>query len=154
MFGKNNKIQFNNHIDTLIGVDTTITGDVSFRGGLRIDGHVIGNVIACDAEQSTLVLSNEGSVTGQIKVTNIIINGTVTGPIFAQGYLELQTKAKVYGDIHYGSLEIHLGASVEGKMIHQNKLNSENNLTSEKVITLISSTPENQQIATENKSFS
>ena len=154
MFGKKNKIKFNNHIDTLIGIHTTINGDISFKGGLRIDGHIIGNIVASNEEQSTLVLSNEGSITGKITVTNIIINGTVTGPIFAQGYLELQTQAKVYGDIHYGSLEIHLGASVEGKMIQFDKLNSENSLGSEKMVTLIPATSENQQIATESKNFS
>lgn len=144
MFGRKKKKQFYNHIDTLIGMNTHITGDISFSGGLRIDGHITGNVTANDDEHSTLVLSSEGSITGKVKVTNIIINGTVTGPIHAQGYLELQTKAKVYGDIYYGSLEIQLGASVEGKMIHQNKLEPE------KMVTLISAIPEKQYMPTES----
>ncbi len=144
MFGRKKKKQLYNHIDTLIGMNTNITGDISFSGGLRVDGHITGNVIANDDEHSTLVLSSEGSITGKIQVTNIIINGTVTGPIHAQGYLELQTKARVYGDIYYGSLEIQLGASVEGKMIFQDKLEPQ------KMVTLISATPEKQYIATDN----
>lgn len=150
MFGRKKKNQLHNHIDTLIGVNTNITGDISFSGGLRIDGHITGNIIAADDEHSTLVLSDEGRIEGAIKVANIVINGTVTGPIHARGYLELQAKAKVYGDIHYGSLEIQLGASVEGKMIHQDKLESGNKQLSEKKITLIPSTPDKQRISTES----
>lgn len=150
MFGRKKKNQLHSHIDTLIGVNTNITGDISFSGGLRIDGHIIGNIIAADDEHSTLVLSDEGRIEGEIKVANIVINGTVTGPIHARGYLELQAKAKVYGDIHYGSLEIQLGASVEGKMIHQDKLESGNKQLSEKMITLIPSTPDKQCVSTEN----
>lgn len=150
MFGRKKKNQLHNHIDTLIGVNTNITGDISFSGGLRIDGHITGNIIAADDEHSTLVLSDEGRIEGEIKVANIVINGTVTGPIHARGYLELQAKAKVYGDIHYGSLEIQLGASVEGKMIHQDKLESGNKQLPEKKITLIPSTPDKQRISTES----
>ncbi len=142
MFGRKKKKQLHPHIDTLIGANTNIEGDISFTGGLRIDGHISGNVIATDDEHSTLVLSTEGSIKGKIKVANVVINGTVTGPIHAQEYLELQVKAKVYGDVQYGSLEIQLGASVEGKMIHQNKLNAENAQQSEKMITFIPSETE------------
>ncbi|SFE46239.1 polymer-forming cytoskeletal protein [Nitrosomonas sp. Nm166] len=152
MFGRKKKKQFPNHFDTLIGINTSIIGDINFRGGLRVDGHIIGNVIAADDEYSTLVLSDEGSIAGQIKVTHIIINGTVTGPIYAQEYLELQAKAKVYGDIHYGSLEIQLGASAEGKMVHQNQLESENKHQSEKIVTFIPSTPD-EHITTESDSY-
>ena len=149
MFGRKKKNQFHNHIDTLIGVNTNITGDINFSGGLRVDGHITGNVIATDIEHGTLVLSDEGHIKGRIEVPNIIINGTVTGPIYAQGYLELQAKAKVYGDVHYGSLEIQLGASVEGKMLHRSESESENKHQPEKRITLIPPITDKQHIAIE-----
>ena len=136
MFGRKRKNQLHHHIDTLIGANTTISGDIQFTGGLRVDGHIIGNIFATGDEHSTLVLSNEGSIKGEIKATNVVINGSVTGPIDAQGYLELQEKAKVYGDVYYGSLEIRLGASVAGKMIHQHTLGIEGTQQSEKMITL------------------
>ena len=150
MFGRKKKKTLHPHIDTLIGANTHITGDINFSGGLRIDGHISGNVMATDDEHSTLVLSTEGSIKGKIKVANVVINGTVTGPIQAQEYLELQEKAKVYGDVQYGSLEIQLGASVEGKMIHQNKPNTENTQQSQKMIASIPSAAEKQPISTEN----
>ncbi|MBL8498380.1 polymer-forming cytoskeletal protein [Nitrosomonas sp. JL21] len=152
MFGRKNKRKLHNHIDTLIGVNTGITGDITFSGGLRVDGHIIGNVSANDDDHSTLVLSNEGSITGKISVTNIVINGTVSGPIYASGYLELQTKAKVYGDIHYGSLEIQLGASVEGKMIHYDAPGTKQKQT-EKMVTLISAAPNQQPMTSESEEY-
>jgi cytoskeletal protein CcmA (bactofilin family) len=42
----------------------------------------------------------------------------VTGPVSVAEYLELQSKSKVTGDVHYKTLEIQLGAVVEGKLIH------------------------------------
>ncbi|PSJ18232.1 bactofilin family protein [Nitrosomonas supralitoralis] len=152
MFGRKKKNQLDHRIDTLIGTNTRITGDIHFTGGLRIDGHITGNIFAIDDEHSTLVLSNEGSIKGKIKATNVVINGTVSGPIDAQGYLELQEKAKVYGDVHYGSIEIQLGASVDGKMIHQYKQDSAGAQQSDKMITLAPATDQ-QHTAAENDSL-
>ncbi len=151
MFGRKKKNQLHHHIDTLIGANTSITGDIHFTGGLRVDGHVTGNIVSVDDEQSTLVLSNEGSIKGQIKAANVVINGTVIGPIDASGYLELQEKAKVFGDIQYGSIEIQLGASVDGKMIHHNKLDTGNAQQTEKMITLLPHSAEQPHLSSEKE---
>lgn len=117
MFSKrHNKPQ--NRIDSLIGAETKVDGDLSFGGGLRVDGEVNGNVIATPDKPSTLVLSEQGRVKGEINVTHLVVNGTVEGPVRATEYLELQGKAKVTGDIYYKTLEIQLGAIVEGRLIH------------------------------------
>lgn len=138
MFG-NKKNSPHKHIDTLIGANTDVKGDIHFRGGLRVDGHVTGDVIAPDNEPSTLVLGSEGCIDGVIRVTHVIINGKVSGPVHAQDYLELQEKSKVYGDIHYGTIEIRLGALVVGKMIH---LENDHNQLSGKTVPLIASESE------------
>lgn len=117
MFGKKGN-KPHNRIDTLIGATTRIDGHVNFSGGLRVDGEINGNIVATPGKPSTLVLSEHGRVNGEIKVTHLVVNGTVTGPVSAGEYLELQAKAKVIGDVHYKTLEIHLGAIVEGKLIH------------------------------------
>ncbi len=117
MFGnKHSKPQ--NRIDSLIGAGTIIDGNVSFSGGMRIDGHVNGNVIATQGKPSTLVLSEHAQVTGEVTVTHLVVNGVISGPVSASEYLELQGKAKVNGDVHYKTLEIQLGAIVEGRLIH------------------------------------
>ena len=127
MFNKHSKPQ--NRIDSLIGAGTRVSGDIHFTGGLRIDGEVTGSVIADPVKASTLVLSEQAQVHGEISVTHLVVNGMVTGPVQASEYLELQSKAKVTGDIKYKTLEIQLGAIVEGKLVHINE-------TSEKVVSL------------------
>lgn len=117
MFGKKSS-KPHNRIDTLIGATTRIDGHFNYSGGLRVDGEVNGNIVAAPGKPSTLVLSEHGRVNGEIKVTHLVVNGTVTGPVSAGEYLELQSKAKVIGDVHYKTLEIHLGAIVEGKLVH------------------------------------
>ncbi len=107
-----------NRIDSLVGAGTRIEGDVHFAGGLRVDGEIKGNIIADPSKPSTLVLSEQARVDGEIKVTHLVVNGTIVGPVTASAYLELQSKAKVVGDVHYKSLEIQLGAIVEGRLIH------------------------------------
>ncbi|MDE2310205.1 MAG: polymer-forming cytoskeletal protein [Betaproteobacteria bacterium] len=107
-----------NRIDSLIGAGTRIDGNLSFSGGLRVDGEVNGSVVAAPGKPSTLVLSEHGRVNGEINVTHLVVNGMVEGPVRAAEYLELQSKAKVIGDIHYKTLEIQLGAIVEGRLIH------------------------------------
>ncbi len=128
MFG-NRPSKPQNRIDSLIGAGTKITGDVQFTGGLRIDGEVDGNVIAAPGKTSTLVLSEHARVDGEIGVTHLVVNGVVTGPVKASEYLELQSKAKLIGDVHYKTMEIQLGAIVEGKLIHLAEI-------SDKVVTL------------------
>lgn len=117
MFGKKHS-KPQTQIDSLIGAGTSIDGNLNFSGGLRIDGQVDGNVIATQGKPSTLVLSEHARVSGEVSATHLVVNGTISGPVFASEYLELQSKAKVNGDVHYTTLEIQLGAIVEGRLIH------------------------------------
>ena len=105
-------------IDSLIGAGTVVSGDVTFTGGLRIDGRVHGNVVAANGEPSTLVLSEQAKVDGEVRVSHMVINGTVNGPLIANDYLELQPKARVVGDVTYKTLEMHVGAVIQGRLIH------------------------------------
>lgn len=115
-FRKSTRIQ--NSIDTLIGDGTRIEGNVVFAGGLRVDGFIHGNVSELTATPSTLILSEHGSVEGDVTVSKVVINGKVMGPVKADQFIELQAKAYVTGDIYYRSLEMHTGATVDGKLVH------------------------------------
>ncbi|HEX7271684.1 MAG TPA: polymer-forming cytoskeletal protein [Casimicrobiaceae bacterium] len=105
-------------IDSLIGAGTTVHGDVSFSGGLRIDGAVYGKVETTDNQPGTLVVSEHARIEGEARVSHMVINGSVSGPVTANDYLELQAKARVNGDVVYRTLEMHVGAVVQGKLIH------------------------------------
>lgn len=117
MFTKQNS-KPQNRIDTLIGVGTRIDGNILFSGGLRVDGEINGNIIAEAGKSSTLVLSEHAQVNGEINVTHLVINGIVTGPVRASEYLELLGKAKITGNVEYKTMEIHLGATISGKLTH------------------------------------
>ncbi|MBE0438379.1 MAG: polymer-forming cytoskeletal protein [Gammaproteobacteria bacterium] len=104
-------------IDTLIGQYTHIKGDISFSGGLRIDGNIVGNVNAMGDNESVLTLSDLGSIEGEIRVPNLVINGTITGNVYATEHVELAPKAKVQGNVYYRMLEMVIGAEVNGQLI-------------------------------------
>ena len=105
-------------IDTLIGAGTSVLGNVTFTGGLRIDGKVLGNIIAMGAEPCTLVIGEHAEVQGEIRASHVVVNGKVVGPVLADGYVELQPKARVVGDVSYKTLEMHVGATLRGRLNH------------------------------------
>ncbi len=117
MFGKTHS-KPQTQIDSLIGANATIGGDINFSGGIRVDGQVNGNIIATPGKPSTLVLSEHARVNGEVSVTHLVSNGTINGQVSASEYIELQSKARVTGDIHYKTMQIQLGAIVEGRLIH------------------------------------
>jgi cytoskeletal protein CcmA (bactofilin family) len=105
-----------NTIDTLIGVTTDLKGDISFAGGLRIDGKVRGNVTSRSDDNSTLVMSEHAAVHGDVSVPHMIVNGKIKGNVRAVERLELQSKAEISGDVTYKVLEIAAGAQVNGAL--------------------------------------
>ncbi len=103
-------------IKSLIAEGTHIEGHMAFSEGLRVDGIIVGNVLASDGGASILVISESASVTGEVSADHIIVNGTVKGPIHARHMLELQPKARIEGDVEYAALEMHQGALIAGQL--------------------------------------
>lgn len=107
----------NAKVDTLIGHETEITGDLRFNGGLHIDGVIKGNVIAEDDSNSVAIISERGRVEGELRVPNVLINGYVAGDVYASGRLDLATNARVHGDVYYHTIEMAGGAEINGKLV-------------------------------------
>lgn len=105
-------------IDSLIGSSTNIEGDIHFKGGLRIDGHVTGNVIAEVGTPSILVISEQAVIDGEVRAGHVVVNGVINGPVISTELIELQSKARISGDVHYKALEMMNGALVSGKLAH------------------------------------
>jgi cytoskeletal protein CcmA (bactofilin family) len=103
-------------IRSLISESAVLRGELRFVDGLRIDGEVHGDVLAIAGSDSLLVISENARVHGKVKAGHVIISGQVNGPVDCEDLLELQPKAKVVGDIRYGTLEMHHGARVEGEL--------------------------------------
>src|SRR5262245_21596558 len=105
-------------IDTLIGKAGRVSGDVEFSGGLHLDGQVTGNVRAIDGDpESTLHVSEHGAIEGSVEVPNVMLNGAVRGDIHATGRVVLGAQARVLGNVHYGVIEMTLGAEIKGKLV-------------------------------------
>jgi len=129
LFKKVNKID--SRIDILVGTDTVLTGDLTFSGGLRVDGTIRGNVQEQAGSQGTIILGESGRIEGAVSATKIVLIGTVVGPVKAGQFIELQAKARIKGDLHYTSLEMHMGSVIDGKLVHSEK--SEANETDEPI---------------------
>jgi len=112
MFGRDSK----QAIDTLIGKTSRVQGDVEFAGGLHLDGSVAGNIRAAAGDDSTLSVSEHGSIEGSVEVPNVVLNGYVKGDILASGRVVLGAGARVQGNVRYGVIEITLGAEIQGKL--------------------------------------
>jgi cytoskeletal protein CcmA (bactofilin family) len=105
-------------VDTLIGRQTEILGDVRFTGGLHVDGRIKGNVLCSGDKAASLSVSESGTVEGDVRVPNVMLNGTVTGDVHATERLTLSSKARVTGNVHYKILQMEPGATINGQLIH------------------------------------
>ncbi len=107
------------HFDTLISSRTRIKGDVQFSGGLHVDGHVNGKVLAEEGSDAVLRISEIGEVSGDIVAPHVVINGTVYGDVYASAHLELAEKASIHGNVYYNLIEMAMGATVNGNLVNQ-----------------------------------
>ncbi len=106
-------------VDTLIGRQTEILGDVRFSGGLHLDGRIKGNVTCGGDKASSLSISESGAVEGDVRIPNVFLNGTVTGDVHASEKLTVHGKARVTGSVHYRILQMEPGATINGQLIHE-----------------------------------
>jgi cytoskeletal protein CcmA (bactofilin family) len=103
-------------IKSLLSAGCRLLGNFQFVDGLRLDGSVQGDITGLPDAPSILVIAETAEVIGSVTADHIIINGKVLGPVHARHLLELQPKAHISGDVTYKLLEMHKGASVDGKL--------------------------------------
>ena len=121
MWSKKKQKSVGGRIDSLIGANSVIHGDLRFSGGLHIDGKVVGNVIAEEGSSSTLILSSNGHIKGDVQVSHVVLNGSVKGNVYSSESVELASEAHVDGNVYYTLLEMAMGAEVNGNLVHQSK---------------------------------
>jgi cytoskeletal protein CcmA (bactofilin family) len=126
MLGRKNRVQA--AVNSLVGAETRVEGDIEFSGGLHVDGYVRGNVKAPEDDRSTLSISERGCVEGSVSVPHVLLNGTVNGDVRATARIELGPKAKVIGNVQYKLIEMAIGAEVNGKLLHESERAAEADL--------------------------
>lgn len=108
-------------IDTLIGAKTRIKGDITFSGGFRVDGSIVGTVVADGSPDAVLSISDQGSVEGEVRAPHVIINGVLKGDVIASERVELAAQARVHGNVHYKVLEMAAGAQITGRVVREDE---------------------------------
>ena len=98
-------------IGTLIGTGTIFTGDIVVQDTIRVDGTINGNCTC----KGTLILGEEGRITGNITAVNIFISGHVKGDIVSSGKLEVLSAGRVTGDISARKLVVDEDAYFDGR---------------------------------------
>lgn len=119
--GKSKPKSKSNRIDTLVGQNSELTGDITFSGGLHVDGVVKGNIYAEPESGSILSVSERGFIEGDVKVPNIVLNGAVNGDVHAAEHIELAEKARVTGNVYYKLIEMVRGAEVNGNLVRRDE---------------------------------
>ena len=117
MFGR--KQSGNSVVDTLVGSNSRVNGDLNFSGGCHVDGTVKGNVNAEADSKSALSISEEGSIEGGVSVPYVVLNGIVRGDVVASQRVQLGPTARVIGNVYYNLIEMAIGAEINGKLVHQ-----------------------------------
>ena len=96
---------------TFLGKDALFRGDLSFEGTLCIDGKFEGHINT----SGTLLISETGIIKANIEAETVICEGKVKGNIVASKKVELHRNSKVVGNVKSPSLNIEVGAKLDGK---------------------------------------
>ena len=95
----------------MIGVGTTIEGNISSSENIRFDGNLVGNLNT----KGKVFIGQTGKVTGEIRCKNCEIEGVVDGRVVVEELLSLRAVSRLYGEIKTGKLAIEPGATFTGK---------------------------------------
>ncbi len=101
----------NDRLMSIIGPDLTITGDLTSKGELRVDGEIEGNIIGV-----RLVIGEHARVTGNVAGEDVVVHGEVMGSVRGLR-VSLQSTSRVQGDVYHQALVMEQGAFFEGKSI-------------------------------------
>lgn len=104
------KIDFKN-VQTMIGTDAEINGDIVLQGGIIVYGTVNGSI----STRGPVRIAQSGKVIGGITASDIRIGGFVSGNVTVQDKAILGESSKLQGDLVYRQLLIEEGAQFEGR---------------------------------------
>jgi len=99
-------------INTIIGPNTSFTGDIEAGGFTRIDGSIRGDLIA----KGRVVIGERARMKGNVSGMNITIGGVVCGNIIADGHLIILSSAIVIGDIITRRIQADDGCFINGRV--------------------------------------
>jgi cytoskeletal protein CcmA (bactofilin family) len=105
MFGKSSA-----KLETVIGADSTITGELEIQGTVRVDGSVVGDIRA-----DWVIIGETGRIRGNVQARMMVVGGRIDGNIDASEIVELKDKAQIFGEICTAKLTVSEGALFDGQ---------------------------------------
>lgn len=99
------------HIDTLVGEGTNLTGEIHAEGTLRIDGKIEGEIKA----GGDVVVGEKGQVVANIEARNLTVGGLIRGNVTLTGELHLLPTGRLIGDAKVKGLIVDEGAVFKGR---------------------------------------
>jgi len=102
---------------TLIAEGAVFDGNLQFSGELIVCGQVRGNISGL-GDDAKVTLSQSGVIEGDVRVPHVVVDGKISGEVYASAKVELAEKAIVEGNVHYELIEMHLGARIDGQLVH------------------------------------
>ena len=88
----------------------TVRGELDTEGTVRVDGRVDGSLHRI----GILIVGPAGTVVGDVEAREVVVAGTILGSVRAGKRIEVQSKAKVHGDVAAGAMQLHEGGAVLG----------------------------------------
>jgi len=95
----------------LIGVGTSIEGNVTSNENIRFDGILVGNLTT----KGKVFVGQSGKVSGEIRCRNCEVEGVVEGKVVVDELLSLRSMSKIFGEMKTSKLAIEPGALFTGK---------------------------------------
>lgn len=97
-------------LETIIGNESTVTGELNIKGTLRVDGIIEGDIFA-----DWVIVGETGKIHGNVKSRGMVVGGRVEGNIEASEIVELKGKGEVNGEICTAKLAMSEGALFDGR---------------------------------------
>ncbi|MDF1614129.1 bactofilin family protein [Desulfurivibrio dismutans] len=102
-------------VTSILGQELQLEGDVSFKGKLRLDGRVKGNV-----RGDYLILGENGVVIGDVLVNTFVCSGRVDGNVNAKKF-QISNRGVINGKVEASDLAVESGAALNGEVKSRSK---------------------------------
>jgi len=104
-------VEMDNQAINLIGTGTTIEGNITSNGDIRVDGKLKGILNT----QGKVIVGESGNINGEVHCKNFEVEGVIEGKVSVSELLSLRAKSKLTGEIITNKLAIEPGAVFTGK---------------------------------------
>ncbi len=104
-----------NRLIAFLGPETEFGGELNFDGTIRLDGRFKGKING----SGNLIVGEKAVIDAEIRVSNIVVSGKVSGNIRAHESIEILVPGNIFGNIQAPNVVIHKGAILRGNCLTQ-----------------------------------